>query len=348
MVIASDLAPYSLIASALNGLVTGVSVQPAGAAAWAPLSTEPGPAYQSLPWDGYDGGFRLRVAFAGEVFVQGQDVSVQTSAGPGYTPGQLSPGAFTRTFDAATNTTTATWTFSGPMEADPLLIDVHSSIAGGPAAGATGGVIGGDFVLPVIFLPGDVNGDRIVDALDQTLFSAALGQPVTGLSRFDFDGNGTVDAADQAVLTAHMGGAVWNPGLHPSPSAPSGLTAYATGSDGMLVSWQPVAGARTLVQRSAGGAAFRTVADLDPGVAQFQDTGLTAGKAYAYRLVSADPTPAPYGYPRSVGLVAADRAFGAAGRAQIPTAGPVWNTRVAEAPGGKVVVAGEGPWRPRT
>lgn len=54
-------------------------------------------------------------------------------------------------------------------------------------------------------LPGDYNGDGVVDASDYTVWRDSLGQTGSGLAA-DGDGNGTVDALDYAVWRTNFGG----------------------------------------------------------------------------------------------------------------------------------------------
>ncbi len=55
-------------------------------------------------------------------------------------------------------------------------------------------------------LYGDANGDRTVDASDETAFNNAYGHTdALSLARFDYDNNGIVDAADQAQFDKRLG-----------------------------------------------------------------------------------------------------------------------------------------------
>jgi hypothetical protein len=56
--------------------------------------------------------------------------------------------------------------------------------------------------VPPMTIPGDYNGDEIVDALDYDLWASVFGE--TGASATDGNGNGIIDAADYTVWRDHL------------------------------------------------------------------------------------------------------------------------------------------------
>ncbi|MDP6545211.1 MAG: PEP-CTERM sorting domain-containing protein, partial [Phycisphaerae bacterium] len=70
------------------------------------------------------------------------------------------------------------------------------------------GLSGGTLIGAV---PGDANGDQIVDAADLTLFDVQWGVRGAGLS-CDFDNDGDVDADDFAIMRGN-----WNFGVGGAP-----------------------------------------------------------------------------------------------------------------------------------
>jgi hypothetical protein len=70
------------------------------------------------------------------------------------------------------------------------------------------GTAGGDNVTSFYRLFGDVNGDRVVNAQDLTLFRATYGTTSTDpgyLIAFDFDGDGVINATDLSAFRQHYG-----------------------------------------------------------------------------------------------------------------------------------------------
>ncbi|NLE36674.1 MAG: hypothetical protein GX621_01460, partial [Pirellulaceae bacterium] len=63
----------------------------------------------------------------------------------------------------------------------------------------------GSSLIPTV--PGDTNGDGIVDGTDSQVLAGYWGASVTtnNASKGDFNGDGTVNAADAAILAAHWG-----------------------------------------------------------------------------------------------------------------------------------------------
>lgn len=76
-----------------------------------------------------------------------------------------------------------------------------------------------------------------------------------------------------------------NPTAPPEPPAvPGGVTASALGANDVRVSWSPVNGATGYVVERAQGGSFAEIAT--PSATSFDDSGLTAGTLYRYRVAA--------------------------------------------------------------
>jgi hypothetical protein len=97
--LSTDLGPYSLVASALSGLLTKVELTAtaAGGATGTGYELSLSGPNASIPWTAVDG---VRATFSGNVTVAANDLSL-------YTGSQQTTSGFTRVYDAATDTTTA-------------------------------------------------------------------------------------------------------------------------------------------------------------------------------------------------------------------------------------------------
>ena len=80
-------------------------------------------------------------------------------------------------------------------------------------------------------LPGDYNGDGLVDAADYTVYRNSLGQSGDGLAA-DGDGSGAVDAADLEVWRQNYGAAIGSP-LESIPEPRGLLLALAASLGGL-------------------------------------------------------------------------------------------------------------------
>ena len=163
MVMASDLAPYSLIGSAMAGLLQRVELLGNSSSMQGYELSLSGNAVPNVAWGGVSG---IRATFAGNLMVQQDDLTVWGGAWDA--GGSYASSGFTRTYDAATNTTTATWNvpaltpdFNG-LSGDNFIFEFHNSIHN-----SNHGAIGGDFVMPMGVLTGDMNHDGSVDECRQ-------------------------------------------------------------------------------------------------------------------------------------------------------------------------------------
>jgi hypothetical protein len=162
-----------------------------------------------LPWAGLD---RVSVRFSRSVIVGQDDLVVRGVKG-----GDYPAAAFA--YDRPTRT--ATWTLARPVGPDRVTLDLRSG-PGGVAAAAAGeppldgewagpsdnfpsgdGAPGGDFRLALNVLPGDVNRDGRVTALDLARIRArrTLGTGSPGYTPFD-DPGGDDRISDLDLLLA--------------------------------------------------------------------------------------------------------------------------------------------------
>jgi len=68
-------------------------------------------------------------------------------------------------------------------------------------------------------VPGDVNGDGVVDAADYIILKRHMGQSTSaGASDGDFDGDGTVDWEDLQTLMSNFGAGGTPSAITPEPA----------------------------------------------------------------------------------------------------------------------------------
>ena len=199
----------------------------------------------TIPWSAVD---QVSVRFDADVSVERDDLSLRGANVAAYTFRDFS-------YDAATRT--ATWTLTGPLGRDRVLLDLDGDAAGGgpPAGGAAGagglldgewsngagafpsgdGSAGGDFEFRLNVLPGDVDRNGRVDALDlyqvrQRLLTSTTNAGA-GTYRYgvfhDVTGDGRIDSLD--LLTVRRGQYQSLPSGEPSgadqpPPAPPSAT----------------------------------------------------------------------------------------------------------------------------
>ena len=109
----------------------------------------------------------------------------------------------------------ATWTFPSALEADTIAIDFAETIAD-----AAGQQLVDNRRFGLTIVPGDVNLDLQVDALDQDIVDpnvgSSLGDP-TYATLQDIVGDGEVDVVDLGLIVANLGTSV---PAGPPPEAP--------------------------------------------------------------------------------------------------------------------------------
>ena len=159
-------------------------------------------------------------------------------------------------------TFTATWTLTGPIGSDKLLLRLNADgsnpiedSAGNrldgewtnptsttPSSSSTypsgDGTAGGDFLFRFNVLPGDANSDNTVNASDLAILGQHWKQSGQGWAQSDFNGDGTVDASDLAIL-----GDNWRKTLPSAEPAAGSFPAHVL----LVVASVPTAGSSALV-----------------------------------------------------------------------------------------------------
>jgi len=82
-------------------------------------------------------------------------------------------------------------------------------------------------------LPGDANGDGLVDVADYNIWAANVGKTGATWAQGDFTGDGIVDINDLTIVLANYG-ATYGAGIKAVPE-PSCIVLVATGAAGLLV-----------------------------------------------------------------------------------------------------------------
>ena len=179
-----------------------------------------------LPWGNTN---QIQIAFSEAVIVSQASLSLSGLGGALATTG----------FSYNSTTFVATWTLASQLAADRLTINLHSTgtsavkDAGGRALdgewtnGASAypsgnGTAGGDFNFALNVLPGDVNGDGIVNSQDLALVSSGwLSTRPTG----DDNGDGIVNSQDLAVISSQWLATLPAGGAASGGSQPSSIQA---------------------------------------------------------------------------------------------------------------------------
>ena len=259
-----------------------------------------------LPWMSLD---RTHVQFTEDVTVQQSDLRLLGVTVPQY--------AFA-SFSYNPTTFTATWTPSTPLANDRLLIDLSGYGAVADAAGnaldgefttaysafpSGDGMAGGDFEFRFDVLPGDVDRNGAVNIFDtlairnregtsttSTTSTTSPGTaPNTYTAHHDVDGDGAVTATD-VVLTRDAQGTTL-PGGTPGGSeepAPSNLSATAANANRVDLTWTDNGfaeiGFKLERATSSNFASGRTEFILPANATSYQDSDLTPGTTYYYRI----------------------------------------------------------------
>ena len=163
-----------------------------------PFSLITGTYTGGLPWTNLD---TIDVVFD-------QDVDVQLSSLTlvGVNTSSYSPSSFSYN----SSTFTATYVFATAFGADKLLLDVagESTDAAPVDAAGTGGLLlngGSDYELNFSVLPGDSNGDGVVNLLDAVGISLVVFASDTSTVFDDLDGDGDEDLVDLFAAINRLG-----------------------------------------------------------------------------------------------------------------------------------------------
>ncbi|KPK79251.1 MAG: hypothetical protein AMJ81_13575, partial [Phycisphaerae bacterium SM23_33] len=111
----------------------------------------------------------------------------------------------------------ATWTLTGAIDTDKLLIDVSAATVQDYAGNALdgewtdtvsvypsgNGVAGGNFQFTFKVLPGNANTDNKVDGLDYNAWSLNYNQPATTYKQGDFNADAFTDGLDYNIWSLH-------------------------------------------------------------------------------------------------------------------------------------------------
>ena len=194
----------------------------------------------ALPWSNVN---QIQVMFSKDVNVQKTSLVLSGLSIASYTFSDFS-------YSSASHT--AVWTLASPIGTDKLSLDVHSNgpdfvtdKSGNPLDGewtnsvsvypSGNGSAGGDFNFAFNVLPGDPNGDGIVNSQDLALVSSGwLGAGPTG----DVNADGIVNAQDLALLSSN-----WLATLTPGPPH-SGASVAGADSAAQVVATLSMAEAR--------------------------------------------------------------------------------------------------------
>jgi len=114
---------------------------------------------------------------------------------------QIDPATIDVTYNAQTRTATYTMHNAGTILADG---NYQVTLLGSHVVNIDGTAMPANYSYKNFFLAGDANRDRHVDAADQAILSAHLGQSEHLFTHGDFNYDGTINAADQAILSSQM------------------------------------------------------------------------------------------------------------------------------------------------
>ena len=161
---------------------------------------------QPLPWDNMN---QIRIVFSENVNVQQNSLTLSGTSVNNY--------AFS-SFSYNATTFTATWTLAAPLGADRLRLDLHATGAAAitDAHGKSldgewsdavstypsgNGISGGDFLFDFNVLPGDIDGNGVVNGVDINLLVGNFKRVSGGLAG-DLNGDGIVNGLDLNALAS--------------------------------------------------------------------------------------------------------------------------------------------------
>jgi hypothetical protein len=212
--------------------------------------------------------------------------------------------AFTLNQSTTSGITTATLTFPSVSNTD--WNSAHTALTGmvpdgyyqvrikaGEVEGADGKQLNQEYSSTFFFLSGDANQDGRVNIADMRIFAANFTGSSKTYAQGDFNYDGTVNATDLGVLAYK-----WQATLTPPI-----FNAWAESSTKAGLSWEDniVDEDRWDVQRSTDGVNWGTPTTLPGDSNDYEDTGLTAGSTYWYRVrYVLDSVPSAWSMTRAV------------------------------------------------
>jgi Dockerin type I domain len=102
-------------------------------------------------------------------------------------------------------TFTATWTLSAPLPLDRLTFKLDGTTAAGIKDLTSGNLIGQDVMRTFGILPGDLNGNGLVDATEPDVVKKNIGKRYPSPRTADVNGDGVVTQADYLIALANKG-----------------------------------------------------------------------------------------------------------------------------------------------
>jgi uncharacterized delta-60 repeat protein len=140
---------------------------------------------------------KFEVKFSENVEVQSNDLVLT---------GVNNPGGYSFAgFNYNATTFTATWTLAAPLPLDRLTFKLDGTTAGGIKDLTSGNLIGADVVRSFGILPGDLNGNGLVDATEPDVVKKNIGKRYPSPRTADVNGDGVVTRADYLIALANKG-----------------------------------------------------------------------------------------------------------------------------------------------
>lgn len=148
---------------------------------------------------------RITIRFNETVNIDATDLTLTGALGPG----GKDDGDDRYVFDAFSTqpgpggSFDATWTLQAPLPKDRLLLVVDADLSGG-ITNAQDKLLDGDFLFRFDVLPGNVNGDQLVDGNDLAMVLGHwLSTSAPSVLTADFNGDGWIGLPDLATILGH-------------------------------------------------------------------------------------------------------------------------------------------------
>jgi hypothetical protein len=108
-------------------------------------------------------------------------------------------------FTYAAATRTATWTLAAPLPIDRFTLQLDGTSPTGVRGNPNGLLMGTDLIRKFAVLPGDLDGNGIVTALEADTVKRNIGRRYPNPVNADINGDGTVTNADYLIVKANIG-----------------------------------------------------------------------------------------------------------------------------------------------